>query len=1023
MKNNVLLKVWNTRYQRYLPILGLFFAYSLFSLSADAKREIHESDFQVVTQVKKLKGQVLDETGEPMIGVSVLVKGTTVGTVTDLEGNYFLEIPRGKNILEISYLGYKTQDVTIGKENQLNIKMVPDTQALDEVVVIGYGTVKKRDLTGAVASVKEDVILATPTTSVAAALQGRIAGLDINGSDMRIRGNRSINGSNDPLVIVDGVQGGSWGDIPPADIKSIEVLKDASSTAIYGSQGANGVIIITTKKPELGKMSVSYNGYFGVSKLGEHPDYRWGQSYYDSRKQAAVNAGQWASETDDESLFGSLEEYNAYKNGEWTNYEDLLKHDKFNYNHTVTFSGGSEKTSARFSLGMSGNNDYLKDSDNKKYILRANIDHKLTSWLSAGMNLQLAYSNTNASPYTKSSTTGISLGSAYNEEGELVTYPVGTTGYVNPLIDGIGEGKYSSNSYGTNLVANIYVDITPFKGFSYRTIVNSKLTNSTSGSYMDKGHSTELTSTQRSTATESKSNNRYIEWNNIVTYKFTLDKVHNFGITGITAYTRSITDKMSTTNYNQLVASNLWWNIGSGDTPTPSSSYTQIQTSSYAARFNYDYQGRYLLTASIRWDGASVLAEGNKWASFPSVALGWRISDEPFMNRTKGWIDDLKLRASYGVTGNSGISAYGTQSGVVLSTTGLGFQDATVSHYAFSNTIGNTDTKWELSHTYDIGLDASLFSGRVNLAFDYYDTKTTDILLLRTLPTSSGNDGQFALYQNIGETRNRGYEISLNTVNMLSKYFTWNSTLTFSRNKEKITKLITGDELQIDNTKESSTLMVGHPIKAYKTFIYDGIYRSADAALAASTFKDVDKTQPFAIGDIHVKDLDGDGIISEDKDICYIGSPTPKWFASLNNTFNYKGFDLNVYCYMRWGQYRDNPAASFDPSSGGGYTSLNYFQPITNEGGTLPMLYAGRKSSDYRGYQSLWYCDGSFFKIKTLTLGYTLPQSLTRKVRMDKVRIYVTASNPCWIAKSDWLKHYDPEGTNREYVVGLNVNF
>lgn len=1022
MKNSVVLK-WNIHHRRISIILGLFFGYSFLSASLYAGDRIHDPLVQAITQTKVLKGQITDETGEPMIGVSVLVKGTSAGTVTDLNGNYSLEIPAGKTILEVSYIGYKTQDITIGKGNRMDVKMEPDTQALDEVVVIGYGTVKKRDLTGAVSSVKEDVILATPTTSVATALQGRIAGLDINGSDMRIRGNRSISGSNDPLVIVDGVQGGSWGDIPPADIKSIEVLKDASSTAIYGSQGANGVIIITTKKPEVGKMSVSYNGYWGVSKLGAHPDYRWGDTYYEARKQAAVNAGQWASETDDESLFGSQEEYYAYKNNQWTNYEDLLKHDKFNYNHTVTFSGGNEKTSARFSLGMSGDNGYLKDGSNKKYILRANIDHKLTSWLSAGANLQLAYSTSDASPYAKSSTTGISLGNAYDEEGQLITYPVGTTGYVNPLIDGIGDGKYSSNSYGTNVVANIYADFTPFKGFSYRTIVNAKLTNSSIGSYMDKGHSTELTSTQRSTASESKNNNRYIEWNNIVTYKFTLNEDHNFGITGITAYTKSITDKMSTTNYNQLVASNLWWNIGSGDTPTPSSSYTQTQTSSYAARFNYDYRGRYLLTASVRWDGASVLAEGNKWASFPSVALGWRISDEAFMNRTKGWLDDLKLRASYGVTGNSGISAYGTQSGVVLSTTGLAFQDATVPHYAFSNTIGNTDTKWELSHTYDIGLDVTLLNGRINMTVDYYDTKTTDILLLRTLPTSSGNDGRFALYQNIGETRNRGYEFSLNTMNIRSKNFTWNTTLTFSRNKEKITKLITGDELQIDNTKESSTLMVGHPIKAYKTFIYDGIYRSADAALAASTFKDADKTQPFAVGDIRVKDLDKDGIISEDKDICYIGSPTPKWFASLNNTFTYKGFDLNVYCYMRWGQYRDNPAASFDPSTGGTYTSFNYFQPDSNEGGTLPMLYAGRKTSDYRGYQSLWYCDGSFFKIKTLTLGYTLPQSLTRKIKMDKVRIYLTASNPCWIAKSSWLDHYDPEGTTREYIVGLNVNF
>lgn len=986
---------------------------------------VKSSSYQVVNQHRSVSGTISDESGEPMIGVSVQVQGTTSGTITDFNGKFSLDNLSENAILVISYMGYQTQTIKVGNQQNLSIKMKTDNQLLDEVVVIGFGTVKKRDLTGAVSSVKTDVILQTPTTSLTKSLQGRIAGLDVNGSTLRIRGNRSINGSNDPLVIIDGVQGGSMGDLNPSDVEAIDVLKDASSTAIYGSQGANGVIIITTKKAKPGKMSVSYDGYVSFGFRSEHPDYRSGENYYTARKIAAQNAGQWNSEADDQSLFGTPEAYQAFMNGDWTNYEKILKKDiTFGHKHTLTVSGGTEKTSARFSVGYSDNSSSWKGGGgSERYILRSNIDHKIYDWISAGVNFQLTHSRSETSPYEKSSTSGMQLGKPYDEDGNLVIYPLGESGYVNPLVDNAENKLYSEESYNTNVVANGYLDIKPFKGLTIRSQFNAHLTNSSSGSYKDKNQSTEINSTKRSAASMTKKGGTSVEWNNVVTYNFSVLEDHHFGVTALTAWRKSISDSMTGTSYNQMVANNLWWNLGAGSNPSLGSDYTQTQNFSYAGRVNYDYKGRYLFTASIRYDGASVLADGNKWASFPSAAFAWRVSDESFMQWSKNWLDDMKFRVTYGVTGNSGIKAYGTQSGVSPSQTGLAFQDQGVTHYAYNSIIGNTDTKWELSKTIDVGLDLTLLNGRINMVVDYYDTHTSDLLLLRSLPTSSGNDGQFQLYQNIGSTRNRGIEFSLNTVNIQTKDFRWNSTLTFSKNKEEIVDLIDGTDIQLTNKKEEDVLLIGHPIKSYRTYIYDGIYTSADAEEAGKMFKDKDKTQPFKVGEIRVKDLNGDNVIDEDEDICYLGSTSPDWFAGFNNEFNYQNFDLTVYMYCRWGHWGSNPASGFDPSTGGGYVNFNYWVKDVNEGGDLPELYANRKFFDYKGYQSLSYCDQSFFKIKRISLGYSLPAKFARTLHMERARIYATVTDPFYWVKSHWRKERDPEGLSRSLVFGLNIVF
>ena len=1003
-------------------------------------------------QAKPVRGIVVDENGEPLIGVTVKVVGTNAGAISDIDGRFSVSGAEGKE-LQFTYAGYKTQTVRAGR-GDISIKMEPDALGLDEVVVIGFGSVKKRDVTGSVAQIKSDELLQAPTSSVTSALQGRVTGLDVytdadNNLQMRIRGNRSINGSNAPLVVIDGVQGGSISDLNPDDIETIDVLKDASSTAIYGSQGANGVIIVTTKKASAGRMQISYNGYVTAAFREQHPDYRSGENYYTANRIAAENAGQWSSTTDDINLFSGPAAYAAYRAGAWTDYDkELQKSTTWSTRHTVTLSGGNDRTTGRFSVGYANDgNKWKKSSGTDRYTLRANIDHKLYKWIDAGVNFQLTHNRSENSPYQSTPTTGMQLGTpygyydsdsdSYKYGNKMVTYPLSATDYVNPLINTEGVDLYARENYGTNVVANGYLDIHPIDGLNFRTQVNTHITNSSWGDYADTNSAKVISDgTKQSTARMQKSSGMYVEWNNILTYQFKmLPEDHHLSLTLLTTWNKKTSDYLTATSINQTLPSNLWWNIASNDGgdghSTHASAYTKQQNFSYAGRVSYDWKSRYLFTASLRRDGASVLAEGNKWDTFPSVALAWRASDEPFMQSTKSWLDDLKIRATYGVTGNAGIPVYGSATGVNFANWSFGFQDTAANRYtlgAYDASSGNYLVKnagiaWEKSKTFDLGFDMMLFNNRVSITFDYYNTKTTDLILLRSLPTSAGNDGKFATYTNIGSTRNRGVEFTINSRNIVTKNFNWNSTLSFSANSEKIIDLVDGTDIQIGTEKEKSTLMIGHPIKSYKTFRYLGIWKTEEAAEAATYFKDAEKTQPFQPGDIKVADLDGDHVIDQNKDIEYIGSQSPKWFLGFNNDLRYKNWDLNIYIFARWGQWGESPLASFDPSNGGKYTTMDYWVAGTNEGGSLPGLMRNRKLFDYVGYQSLGYCNHSFIKVKRIAVGYTLPKSVAKKLTLQSARIYATVNNPFYIVKEDWMKQFDPEGQQRSVTVGVSVNF
>lgn len=982
-------------------------------------------------QNKSISGTVKYEAGDPVIAASVKVKGTTIGTVTNLEGAFRLDVPVNSQTLIISYIGLKTQEIAIDRA-VFNIIMQDDVNQLDEIVAIGYGTVKKRDLTGSVTSVKEEIIMRTPTGNPMQALQGRITGLDFtkdanNNDVMVMRGHRSINSKNDPLIIIDGVQGGSYKDVNPADIASIDILKDASSTAIYGSQGANGVIIITTKSPEKGKLNVSYNAYAGWNMWADENERRVGDSWIAPRRIAAKNAGLWNTDADDHLLFPNIESHQAFKNNEWTDYRELMSQKPFVQNHSLSFSGGTETTNARFSVGWEEEEAKRKGGISDKFNLQAVINHKLSSWLSAGVNLRLAHSMENESPYDSDG--GWNLGKPYDADNNIIVKPVGQAGYVNPLIDGFYENMRVNKEYATRISATGFIEAKPIKGLTYRSQLNTNLALGVEGSYTDKNSSGQIDGTKQSSSSMEVSTGKYLEWNNILSYDKSIND-HTFGITALTAWTKSMDEGLRGYGTNQLISKNLWYALQGTTNQMISSYYSQKQMFSYAARVNYGYKGRYLFTASMRRDGSSTLSKGHNWDEFPSAAIAWRINEESFMESTSHWLDNLKLRLTYGVTGNSDIPEYATKSGVQAFNNKLALQDKPLLHYDFTNAIGNQDTKWEKSANIDLGIDFSLFKERINGTIDIYNTNTYDLLLARNLPSSAGADGNFTIMTNIGRTNNKGIEIMLNATPVKTKDFSWSTTLTFSRNIEKIVDLVNGKNITLTTDIEKSTLMIGRPIQSYYGYKYMGIWTTDEADEAAAYFKNESKTQSFRPGDYKILDRDTNNIISTSVnnkgDYDFIGSQTPDWFAGFDHNFKYKNFDLNIYFFFRWGQFGENPVANIDPATGGNYTLYDdwfFVEGVNEKGAKLPPLNAGYKAYDYYGYQSLWYVDRSFFKIKNMSLGYTLPKSVLDKIGVENLRVYVSAANPFYYAKSSWMKGLDPENALRNYITGIQLTF
>lgn len=993
--------------------------------------------FSVKAQNRNITGRILSaDKSEQLIGVSVLLKGTTTGAATDVEGRFSLNVPANQTVtLVIKYIGFTTQEVTVRPDQpSLEIRLAPTATSLDEVVVIGFGQVKKRDLTAAVSVIKSADIVQSPTQNPLEAIAGKAPGVDIvrtsgtpgSNPTVAIRGHRSITGSSNPLYIIDGVQGADPNDLNSYDIDNIEVLKDASATAIYGSQGANGVIIITTKKGVTGKPKVSYNSYFGVNGMPSYPTPRTGDSYIALRQEAYRAAGQ---STALNNIFNATE-LNAINNNQWVNYVDLLSHNSTQQSHTLSVSGGSDKTKAFASINYYQENGTLKFNNLNRYNARLNMDHTISKWFKTGIQTQVSYYNTNnrKDPWSVALTTE-PLGTPYDASGNINVYPlVDATGKaattsvpINPLTDERGYDAATNNVQQTNIFLSPYLEITPtiIKGLTYRSNFGTTLSNSRQGIFYDAQSLNQYNAGVSSTSAINSSN-KYYTWDNILTYNKQFGD-HNFTVTAVSTYTNRVRESYTGSGTKQLLGSQSFFNLNGTTNQTIYSSYIKTETMAYVGRLNYSYKGKYLLEASERYDGSSILSAGHKWHYFPAASAAWNISEEDFLKDVKQ-ISQLKLRASYGLTGNAGLEAYATQSSV--STYPMGFGDNVATAYQFNGIVGNLDLGWEMSKTFDIGTDISLYRDRIGATIDWYNTNTTGILYTRSLPQSTG---QTSVSQNVGTSINRGIEIALNTRNIQTKNFQWNSTFTFTSNKEKLTSIITNADIIASSSPETNSLLIGYPIRSFYTYKKLGIWQTSEAAEAATyTHGNV----AFKPGDIKLADLNGDHIIDE-KDRGYVGGNVPKWTGGFQNTFKYKSFDLTFYLLARWGQTINAQFMGRYNSAGtsNGPANLDYWTP-ENPTNDFPRPLQGSTIASYYGYQSLNFIDGSYLKLRNATLGYTLPANIAKKIMASRVRVYGTTYNIYTYTKSKFLKGYDPESNGSEsapltksFVFGLNVDF
>ncbi|MBQ8521560.1 MAG: TonB-dependent receptor [Bacteroides sp.] len=968
-----------------------------------------------------VKGKVVDASGEPIIGANIReVASSANGTISDIDGNFTLNVAQGAT-LEVSYIGYLTQQVKAARN--LTVTLQEDNKTLDEVVVVGYGTVKKRDLTGAVSSVKSEDLKRMPTSNPIEAIQGMVAGLDITRSDgeagsgvnMTLRGTRSINGSNTPLFIIDGMAG-SYDELNPNDIASIEVLKDASSTAVYGAAGANGVVIITTKTPKKDKFSIDFDAYHGWNVITATPELRTGDEYIAFRREAQRTAGVWNSAADDSKLFPTTYQ-TLIDNGNWVDWFDLATQTGKTSSYNLSTSSATDRMTSYFSLNYYNLGGILEGDELERYSMRAKVDFKANDIVKYGINLYAMYSdNDKRSSRIYNRILGMApLGIPYDENGNVVVDPTGNSD-LNPLAD-TADGVYANNVKTLSVAPQAYLELTPLKGLTFKSVLGGYFRNVKQALFYGRNSYNDMEYGTQYAEIPNKFTYDY-SWQNILTYDFKIKEDHQFTVTAVTEWTKSRHENVSA-RANDFDSNDYLYHSLSAATGTPSvsSEYKASQKMSYVGRINYNYKGKYLATFSARYDGSSMLAEGHKWDIFPAGAVAWRISNEAFMENTRDWMSNLKLRASYGVTGNAGASEYATMD---YSRTGVfGFQDNQVNYSGYSQNIANKELGWEKSYMLDLGFDLGLFNDRINVTFDWYRTDTRDILYEKNLPFANGGYGSaaFKMWDNVCETRNTGLELTVTSHNFVKKDFTWDTTLSFATNKEEVVKTISDGPLQF----KDYYLIEGEPIKTYYGYKYAGIWGTAEADEAAKYGQ-----QP---GQVHVAEKgEADYKLSTD-DYQIIGNADPKWTGSLLNNFTFKNFDLSVLLIARWDWTMHHGITGWYRQEGLSATPVicDYWTP-ENQSARYPRPNAN--ASDTYMDTANWF-DGSYLKVKTISLGYTLPKSWLEKVNIERARIYFTASNPFIWTKCDYLKDYDPEkGGNddtapltKQFVFGVNVSF
>ena len=795
----------------------------------------------------------------------------------------------------------------------------------------------------------------------------------------------------------------------------------------FKQAGANGVVIITTKRGQTGKVNINFDAYYGFSGSPEYKHGMTGQEWTDYMTEAyAYKNGSYPQNTS--ALLGGNQYYiDAYNNGEWIDWIDqIMGGTATTQKYSLSVSGGTEKTKVYASVVYNRETGMLDNDSRDKYSMRLNLDQELFKWARIGLTANVDYSKRNRSEnhtFTKA-LTAMPLGQVRNDEGKL-NYEF-INGQYTPMGDFI-EDQYVNETKRTYVNAIGYLELTPVKGLNFRSQMNVNLSHARQGIFWG-DQCTALRPTYASTPhAEIKTTDDYqYTWENILSYNITVAKDHDFGLTGVTSWQVDTDESYVAGGSGQDLNAWSFWRLASTTSQHVESAYKKAQKMSYALRFNYSYKGRYLFTFSNRWDGVSFFSPGKKWDSFPAGAIAWRISDEPFMESTRSWLDNLKLRVGAGITGNSGgVGAYSTQTNAMKwANNGITINGQIAPFAQYDGTFGSADLGWEKSYNWNFGLDFTVLGGRIDGSLDYFTTVTRGLLFKRTLPITTGNTGwgrALTVWQNIAKTSNQGFEFTINSRNIVTKDFTWMTTLTGTWGKEKIESLPDGDLV-------SENLFIGQPINSIYDYKYAGIWGTD----TPQEILDAYGVKPGWVK-VETNDKDGDGGVHAygEDDRRILGHENPNWILGLNNTFTYKGFDLTVYVMGRFGQtiysdllgqYTATSSVTQNQISGVDYWTED------NQGAYYPR--PGSGDDQENGITALRIYDGSFIKIKNITLGYTLPKSWTRHALIEKCRLYFTAYNPWIFCMESKLDGTDPEmggsdtfPTYKQYVFGVNITF
>lgn len=975
---------------------------------------------QVYAQNVKITGTVISGADNyPVIGANILVKGAIIGTITDVDGNFSFEAPSG-SILLVSYIGYQSQEIKAGN-TPMKIILQEDSKKLEEVVVIGYGSQKKSDMTGGIVAVGNEKLQMVSTNNLMDKLAGQVPGLNItmekaNPSEdqvLRVRGENSLTADNSPLIVLDGIPySGSLGDIDPDIIENLSVLKDASSAAIYGSRGANGVILIQTKKGKRGTATVNYKGQVGFSQPERRMNVMKGAEY------VKFIQDQWAYMNFNGEIKAPEDVLNAseienWKNGIETDWQDLIFETALTNSHQISVSGGTEKTTYMASISRLNQEGVVKDSGIKRTNIALNITQQLGHWLTIGMATQAVqkeYGGVQAgisdaicqSPY----------GKLHNSDGSLNYYPMDQTLHANPL----ANLNATSDKTARNIFISTYADAKlPIKGLSFRTNFGYNYRNKFEGEYY--GRNTLTGRAKNGSASIENQHDWDYTWENLLKYELQKGK-HKFDATGLFSMQQTSQQKSKQEGTSFVNDDSEYHNMaGAEENKILSSELTETAMLSYMLRLNYNYSNKYLLTITGRSDGYSAFGTNNKYAYFPSLAGAWNLSSEEFMESTNSWLDMLKVRLSWGSNGNQAIKAYQTLDRLKLTNYIWGDKGTTVNGVLLAyDAIGNPNLKWETTRTINAGVDFSFFNSRLSGSIDFYVAKTSDLLMKRTVPIMNGYN---SIMDNVGKTRNTGVELALNSINIERKDFSWSTSYNFSLNRDKIIELRGDGKDDITNK-----WFIGEPVKVYYDYNVVGTWQEDDNFQNAEG-KEIQKgAKP---GHAKLEDVDNDGSITA-KDMKIIGSKLPSFTMSLGNTFIYKGFTMSFLLNGVFGATKEMIDYNFDRwSSKYNYISgMDYWTPEnpTNEMTSPGYIPYGKHS---------FYKKMNYVRIKNITVGYNLPKSILNPIGVSALNVNLSVNNLCTISNVENALNFDGTDYNssivscyptaRSYMLGLNLTF